>query len=370
MRGVNWLGDAIMTTPALCRLREALPSAHICLLSPRKLTELWSGHPAVDSTIETSSDTSLWTVARQLRQQRFDLGIIFPNSSRAALELWLGNVPVRVGLRGNWRQGLLSHVVEPRQGQVAMRKQTVAGVRQAVAGSGSQPLLPVLEEEAHHLHHYLHLVAAVGANPAPVRPRIEVSGAETAAMALRLGRTSESNAGPPLFGLNPGAEYGPAKRWPVERFASAATELHRRARCDFVIFGSDQGLALQLETKIRQSAEGSRGGTQGAIWNLAGKTTLRELCAGLKACQAVLTNDTGPMHLAAAVGTPVVVPFGSTSPELTGPGLPRDPRHRLLRGQAACAPCFLRECPIDFRCMHSITVDLVVQAMLDASGCA
>ena len=103
-----------------------------------------------------------------------------------------------------------------------------------------------------------------------------------------------------------------------------------------------------------------------AIWNLAGKTSLRELMALLKLCRVLLTNDSGPMHVAAALGTPVVVPFGSTSPELTGPGLPGDARHRLLKSDAPCAPCFLRECPIDFRCLNGITVERVVEAVLQA----
>jgi heptosyltransferase-2 len=85
----------------------------------------------------------------------------------------------------------------------------------------------------------------------------------------------------------------------------------------------------------------------------------------LKFCRVLLTNDSGPMHVAAALGTPVVVPFGSTSPELTGPGLPGDARNRLLKSDAPCAPCFLRECPIDFRCMNGITVERVVEAVLE-----
>ena len=103
------------------------------------------------------------------------------------------------------------------------------------------------------------------------------------------------------------------------------------------------------------------------VINLAGATTLRELCAALKLCRVLLTNDSGPMHVAAALGIPVVVPFGSTSPELTGPGLPGDSRHQLLRSNVPCAPCFLRECPIDFRCMNSISVERVIEAVLSVS---
>jgi heptosyltransferase-2 len=99
------------------------------------------------------------------------------------------------------------------------------------------------------------------------------------------------------------------------------------------------------------------------VANLAGKTSLRELMALLKLCRVLLTNDTGPMHVAAALGTPVVVPFGSTAPELTGPGLPGDPRHRLLKSAAPCSPCFRRTCPIDLRCLTGIAPDRVIEAV-------
>ena len=164
----------------------------------------------------------------------------------------------------------------------------------------------------------------------------------------------------PVFGLNPGAEYGPAKRWPVERFIAAAREIQKRTNCLWLIFGGkgDVAIANQIESETQNSKLQTQ--------NLAGKTTLRELMALLKLCRVLLTNDSGPMHVAAALGTPVVVPFGSTSPELTGPGLPGDPRHRLLKSDAPCSPCFLRECPIDFRCMNGISVERVVEAVLSA----
>ena len=164
----------------------------------------------------------------------------------------------------------------------------------------------------------------------------------------------------PVFGLNPGAEYGPAKRWPIERFIAAAKEIQQRTNCVWLIFGgkNDVAIANQIESETQNS--------KFKIQNLAGKTTLRELMSLLKLCRVLLTNDSGPMHVAAALGTPVVVPFGSTSPELTGPGLPGDARHRLLKSDAPCSPCFLRECPIDFRCMNGITVERVVEAVLSA----
>ena len=180
----------------------------------------------------------------------------------------------------------------------------------------------------------------------------------------------------PLFGLNAGAEYGLAKRWPSERFLAAAIAIQQQIDCHWILLGgkADVELASRLEQGMKANSNGERvligqarpENPVKTVWNLAGQTDLRELCAALSLCDIVLTNDTGPMHVAAAVGTPVVVPFGSTSSALTGPGLPGETRHRLLQSAAPCAPCFQRVCPIDFRCMNNIHVADVVEAVLSA----
>jgi heptosyltransferase-2 len=159
-------------------------------------------------------------------------------------------------------------------------------------------------------------------------------------------------------GVNPGAEYGPAKRWPIENYLAAAREIHRRTGCGWLVLGgaNDARAAGKLEASLSCS--------KAPVVNLAGRTSLRELCAVLKVCRLVLTNDTGPMHLAAALGTPVVAPFGSTSPELTGPGLPGNDLHRVITAGVPCSPCFRRTCPIDFRCMTQISPRDVVQQAL------
>ena len=208
---------------------------------------------------------------------------------------------------------------------------------------------------SHQLHHYLRLVGHLGADAEPLPPRLVPGNAATQLMATRLAPSLAS--GKPLIGLNVGAEYGPAKRWPLDRFAGVARILAERTGCHFVLFGGKADIPLAGE--LTRPLQGL------TVTSLAGQTTLAELMAALALCQVVITNDTGPMHLAAALGTPVVVPFGSTSPELTGPGLPGDPRHQLLLGEAPCAPCFLRQCPVDFRCMQSITVERTVQATLE-----
>jgi heptosyltransferase-2 len=160
----------------------------------------------------------------------------------------------------------------------------------------------------------------------------------------------------PILGLNPGAEYGPAKRWPVERYIAVAKEIQRRRNCAWILFGGNNDVE---QTNQIQSALGGP-----EVVNVGGKTSLRELMSLMKLCRLFLTNDTGPMHVAAALSVPVVAIFGSTSPDLTGPFPANDSRLQIVASSAPCSPCFLRECPIDFRCMNGIGIEAVVESVL------
>jgi heptosyltransferase-2 len=353
VRGVNWLGDAVMTTPALRRLREAKPGAHIALLTPEKLADLWRKHPSLDATISFGAADTVFKVARGLREECFTTALVFPNSPRSAIEVFFAGIPERIGYRRSWRNFFLTRTVKSRPDALAMHKRSPAEIRQRVAANLPRETFPA---GAHHTFDYLNLVAQAGASAEPIAPQLRVEPSEV--QAFKNHRRVPDDA--LLFGLNPGAEYGAAKRWPSERFVEAAVALHRATGCRWVLFGGngDRDLCAEITAGITKSTGAD------AVTNIAGQTTLRELCAGLKACALVLTNDTGPMHVAAAVGTPVVVPLGSTSSELTGPQSANGLSHELLSGAASCAPCFLRECPIDFRCMKSITVDEVVAAAL------
>ncbi len=365
VRGVNWLGDAVMTTPALLRLREVHPQAHLALLTHEKLAGLWPHHPAIDSVITFANGDSVWSIARRLRAEQFQTALILPNSTRSALEVWLARIPHRLGYGGAGRNWLLTQVIPPRGEAVAMRKRSVAEIQQRIQ---SPPVnVATIPGRAHHLHHYLHLAAALGASAEPLPPLIQVTELEVAEVRRRFGLDRDSR---PLFGLNPGAEYGPAKRWPREKFVSAAIELQQLTNCRWIIFGgpADAELAAGIAAEILFAAGHRSPAVADPVLNLAGQTSLRELCAALKVCPVLLTNDTGPMHVAASVGTPVVAPFGSTSPELTGPGFPGDDRHQLLTAPTPCAPCFLRRCPIDFRCLNGLGVERVVAAVLRAVG--
>ncbi|HWN96431.1 MAG TPA: lipopolysaccharide heptosyltransferase II [Methylomirabilota bacterium] len=356
VRGVNWLGDAVMSTPALQRLREAKPDAHITLLTHEKLAELWQGHRSIDGAMPFGAKAGVFTTARRLKEERFDTAIVFPNSVRSALEVFFARIPARIGYARNARGIFLTRAVAPRGGALRMHKRSRAEIDRRIVRNEKRDTFP---SAAHHVHDYLRLVSMLGANSSPLPPLLCVSQEEMTAARSRFGLASDS----PFFAMNPGAEYGPAKRWPAERFVEAACQLHERTRCQWVILGSraDRELTEKIASELSSRIPLAK------ISDLAGKTSLRELCAVLKSCALLLTNDTGPMHVAAAVGTPVVVPFGSTSPELTGPSFVPGSGHQLIAGEAPCAPCFLRHCPIDFRCMKSISAGQVIEAALRAS---
>jgi heptosyltransferase-2 len=377
VRGVNWLGDAVMTTPALQRLREHFPQAHIALFTHEKLGDLWPRHPSLNEVLTFAPGEALWSVAGRLRAGEYDLSLVLPNSPRSAMEPWLARIPQRVGYARPWRNWFLTQTVPLRREGVPMRKRSAREVarlvresrqdtqRASVPGqSGAAP--DRITTQAHHIHNYLHLVAALGASPEPLAPMLivtagEVSGAEAGLLTKVRDQTGAVADRPAVWlGLNPSAAYGPAKRWPAENFAAVAREVSRTiARCIWLVFGGPD------DVKLGDEIVGRAGGS---VINLAGQTSLRQLMALLKLCRVLLANDSGTMHVAAALGTPVVVPFGSTSPELTGPGLPGDPRHQLLQFQTPCSPCFRRICPIDFRCMTGISVEQVLAAVLAAAG--
>jgi heptosyltransferase-2 len=349
VRGVNWLGDAVMTTPALMRLRERFPEARITMLCHEKLLGLWTAHPAINDVRTFGDNDGPITTGRRLADSAYDLSVIFPNSIRSALESFVARIPRRVGSASSLRGMLLTDRVKPDPTVVKMRKRKPAEVSRLIE-SGERAQLPAaIPPQSHQIHHYLRIVGALGADTTPLPTRLALAGGDGEDL---IGRHP---AGVPIVGLNPGAEYGPAKRWPVERFADAANALHAKTGCRFVVFGGkgDLVIAGQLTRRI----------TSAPVTVLAGRTSLSQLLEALGRCHVLLTNDTGPMHVAAALGVPVVVPFGSTSPELTGPGLPGDPRHKLIRSNAECAPCFLRECPVDFRCMKRIEVGEIVHAV-------
>ena len=222
----------------------------------------------MDEVIPFSAGESVLGVSRRLRASGFTHALVLPNSPRSALEVWLAGIPRRIGYARAWRNGLLTQAVSPRPEAVKMRKRTTAEIERLTASpppgifrekrkaeSGNPPSLklrstgaetPDPAARAHQIHEYLHLVAALGANPAALAPRVRAP--LSADMVLARFLRADAPRAAAFIGLNPGAEYGPAKRWPVESFAAAARELYGRLDCEFLIFGGpgDVALARQL----------------------------------------------------------------------------------------------------------------------------
>ena len=312
IRASNWLGDAVMTVPAVRAIQQGRPDARVSILTPAKLADFWRSVPEVDEVLAVEKAENVFNVARRLRGQ-FEVAILFPNSLRTALEVWLAGIPRRVGYPGHRRAWLLNQIFRPK-------------------------VKTPLPRPKHQVHHYLALAEFVGAgipNDAE-RPPI---------------RLPTSVSRPPILGLCAGAEYGPAKRWPPGRFAEVVQTVRARTGCEWKLFGVEADLPL-ADAILRTAG--------GPLTYLVGQTTLAQLIAELRTCDLLLTNDTGTMHLAAHLGVPVVALFGSTEPALTGP---LGSGHRILRHHVECSPCFLRDCPRDFRCMQAITADEAVAAI-------
>ncbi len=196
---------------------------------------------------------------------------------------------------------------------------------------------------------YLRLVEAMGAGEEVLRRARE----ERRSMS---GRRPPPRCGQRFrFGICAGAQYGSAKQWPLQRFAATAEKVRMRMDCEWVLFGGPKEV---------EDGRKLQGMTDGNCINLVGETTIAQLMSRLRECQLLLTNDTGTMHLADFLGVPTIAIFGSTDPVRTGPS---GTGHRIMRHHVECSPCFLRECPIDFRCMLEIEVDEVVEAVMEAA---
>jgi heptosyltransferase-2 len=238
-----------MTTPALLRLREKFPQAHIALLTPDKLRELWLHHPAVNEAISFAPGEGIFAIGKKLRGGKFDLALLLPNSPRSAIEPWLAGIPQRVGGARPWRNCFLTNAIAPRADAVKIRKWSVAEIKKLI--SQTPDPRPQIPTSAHQIHEYLHLVAALGANPGPIAPQLFVTPEEIEFVKSEFNLDNKTYRRP-CFGLNAGAEYGPAKRWPVENFIMAAREIRHRTDCTWIIFGgrADKALAEEIAQGI------------------------------------------------------------------------------------------------------------------------
>lgn len=326
VRVPNWIGDAVMCLPALMDLRDHFPHARITILANPAIGELLRRHPAVDEIMilshESKSLSGFWKLVQRMKKRQFDQAILFQNAFEAAAIAWAAGIPSRIGYATDGRSCLLSESISRPNGVL------------------------------HHTQYYQHLVTRITRSSATQRmPRLFLAPEVAQACARRFPELF-----PPskrlVIGINPGSVYGSAKRWMPSGFAEVGDRLVDRigsshARCVLIGGKGEERLGQEIAGRMRH---------QPIV--LSGKTTIQELMGVLAHCAVLVTNDTGPMHVAQALHVPIAAIFGPTDPVATGPvGQSRGP----VKASVRCAPCFLRACPIDHRCMTQISVEQVVE---------
>jgi heptosyltransferase-2 len=335
VRATNWVGDAVMSLPALRALRDRFPKAEIAVLARPWVADLYGREPFCDRLIPYTAQKGArdlggkWLVAQALRAERFDCAVLLQNAFEAALVARLAGIPERIGYDREGRGWLLTRAVP-------------------VPSAGEIP--------RHERFYYLELLRRAGLiAELPECDAIRLDGAaEAAAQGRKV--LFETGLGADVVGVSPGAAYGTAKRWLPERFAESAAAVAIRIGGAVALFGS----ADERELCESISGEVARRGIR--VHNFAGATTLRQFIELAAACRVVLTNDSGAMHIASAAGVPTVAVFGATDHVGTGP---TGPLSRVVREPVDCSPCLLRECPIDHRCMTRISAGRVAETALE-----
>lgn len=311
----NWLGDAVMALPAMADVRRALPDATLHLAARHSIAPLAPLVPGVDSTVLLAGRTAS---IEAVRAGRYDTALLLPNSFNTAWIVHRAGVPERWGYRNEFRSALLTRAVAP-------------------------------PARVHQAAYYQHLTTQLGFPPGPLEPRLVVSDEVRASGAARLEAAGWVN-GEPLVAMAPGAAFGGAKRWPPAHYAGTADALAAQSvRVVLIGAGADSRAGAEVLAGVSSSARPI---------NLIGATDLSTLAGVLLHCRALVTNDSGAMHFAAALGVPVTAIFGPTNERETrplGPG-----RVSVLHGRTWCRPCMLRECPLTHGCMTGVHAELVI----------
>ena len=330
VRATNWVGDAIVSIPALRAIRTRWLDAEITVLARPGVADLYSHAGLCDSRIvlpAAGASAGLSRVLGEIRSKRFDRAMLFPNSFHAAWIAWRAGIPERIGYARDGRSVLLTRAV-------------------AVPKAGEIP--------DHEVNYYLELLRRVGWIDA--LPQIDEILLPIAPVAIEKARerlqAAGARQGKLRIAFGPGAAYGSAKCWPPERFAELGDRLIADCDADVVLFGtvSERETTERIAARMRHSP-----------LNFSGQTTIGDLPSLFAACSLFIGNDSGAMHVAAAAGLPVVAIFGPTDPDGTAP---LSHNRVLVRRTVSCSPCFLRHCPIDHRCMERIEVDAVYAAAL------
>ncbi len=321
VRMPNWIGDAAMATPALMAIRRAFPASRLTVVANPLVAELFTFHPGCDQVIvfdklgRHCGLSGFLRFCRELRRARYDLAILLQNAFEAAAMAVLAGIPRRAGYRTEGRALLLNRGI------------------------------PAVDKKhgLHHVDYYLQMLRQLDLPAEDRRLQLALTDMEESRAAELLGPGA-------WVAINPGASYGSAKRWIPERFATVADGLAVEYQVGVVLTGGPGEAEIGVDIARAMHTP---------VLNLIGRTSVRELMAVLARCRLVVTNDSGPMHIAAALGVPIVAVFGPTDHTTTSPF---GEACRIVRSPVECAPCMQRECPIDHRCMTRVTAEEVLAA--------
>jgi heptosyltransferase-2 len=320
VRSPNWIGDAVLCLSSIEYIKEKMPQAHITVLAKNWVKDVFLNHPSIDDII--SLDKPKTTLIKEIKKRNFDAGILFTNSFSSAFLFFIAGVRKRIGYKTDLRSIFLTDGLP----------------------------LPEKLEKTHQRDYYFEIVRKlIPGSEKPGNPILYITDEENKKANITqkgLGIVENTKT----VGMFPGASYGPAKMWGVEKFKSLAKEIAKNENVKVLVFGGNK--EKELGDTIQNKTD--------SIINLCGKTTARELMALIKRCNVFITNDTGPMHIASALNVPVIAIFGPTNTDRTSPLGPSV----IIKKEVNCVPCKYRICPLKkHECMESISVDEVFEAV-------
>lgn len=321
IRGTNWIGDAILTIPAIDSIRATYPEAHIAILAKPRVADIYRLFTGIDEVIiyENKYDNAVgvFRLAQLLKKMNFDLAILLQNAIEAAIMSLAAGIPRRAGYNSDGRGLLLTHRVQ-RNKEIKKRHQT---------------------------DYYLEMVKALGCVSVNKEMHLETKISRNDVQSVW--RKYLPDVQKEIIGIAPGATYGPAKRWLPERFAAVADKIAEAFNCQIILLGGKSDEATAKEVSLIAQAE---------MKNLAGKTNLKDAAYLISQCRLFISNDSGLMHIAGALNIPTIAIFGSTNPQTTSPA---GNQSIIIHQEVSCSPCLKETCPTDFRCMKLISVENV-----------